>query len=82
MLVACPATKQVSKVSTWLLGKGVRLASPGRTEARRMHRVAGSHASYGCRATFMFSATRPVSMLMAPNSFSMTQIFLPWSCEE
>ena len=33
MLVTCPATKQVSKVSTWLLGKGVRLASPGRTEA-------------------------------------------------
>mmetsp|Transcript_128 Transcript_128/g.332 ORF Transcript_128/g.332 Transcript_128/m.332 type:complete len:330 (-) Transcript_128:396-1385(-) len=30
-------------------------------------------------ATFMFSATRPVSMLIAPNSFSMTQIFLPWS---
>ena len=44
-----------------------------------VHRVAGSRA-YACRATFMFSATNPVSMLIAPNSFSMTQIFLPWSC--
>ena len=74
--------KQLSLVSSMGAAGHRQVPRPHRCTCMGLQARVATVAGLQGVPTFMFSATRPVSMLMAPNSFSMTQIFLPWSCEQ